>query len=70
MYTLILTRSSGIENGPFVILQLSYGSCLMSKLIFFSIYTTTSYSTVRYNTVLDITQFKDGSNKCIDNIEK
>ena len=28
------------------------------------------YNTVRYNTVLDITQFKDGSQKCIDYIEK
>ena len=26
--------------------------------------------TVRYNTVLDITRFKDGSQKCIDYIEK
>ena len=28
------------------------------------------YNTVHYNTVLDITQFKDGSQKCIDCIEK
>ena len=28
------------------------------------------YNTVRYNTVLDITWFKDGSQKCIDYIEK
>ena len=28
------------------------------------------YNTVRYNTDLDITQFKDGSQKCIDYIEK
>ena len=28
------------------------------------------YNTVRYNTVLDITQFKDGSQKCVDYIEK
>ena len=28
------------------------------------------YNMVRYNTVLDITQFKDGSQKCIDYIEK
>ena len=28
------------------------------------------YHTVRYNTVLDITRFKDGSQKCIDYIEK
>ena len=28
------------------------------------------YNTVRYNTVLDITQFKNGSQKCIDYIEK
>ena len=28
------------------------------------------YNTVHYNTVLDITQFKDGSQKCIDYIEK
>ena len=28
------------------------------------------YKTVRYNTVLDITWFKDGSQKCIDYIEK
>ena len=28
------------------------------------------YSTVRYNMVLDITRFKDGSQKCIDYIEK
>ena len=29
------------------------------------------YNTVRYNTVLDITQIKDGSKqKCIDYIEK
>ena len=28
------------------------------------------YNTVRYNTVLYITQFKDGSQKCIDYIEK
>ena len=27
------------------------------------------YNTVRYNTVLDITQSKDGSQKCIDYIE-
>ena len=28
------------------------------------------YNTVRYNLVLDITRFKDGSQKCIDYIEK
>ena len=28
------------------------------------------YNSVHYNTVLDITQFKDGSQKCIDYIEK
>ena len=28
------------------------------------------YNTVGYNTVLDITQFKDGSQNCIDYIEK
>ena len=28
------------------------------------------YNMVRYNTVLDITQFKGGSQKCIDYIEK
>ena len=28
------------------------------------------YNTVRYNTVLDITRFKDRSQKCIDYIEK
>ena len=28
------------------------------------------YNRVCYNTVLDITQFKDGSQKCIDYIEK
>ena len=28
------------------------------------------YNTVRYNMVLDITRFKDGSHKCIDYIEK
>ena len=28
------------------------------------------YNTVRYNTVLDITQVKDGSQQCIDYIEK
>ena len=28
------------------------------------------YNTVHYNTVLDITWFKDGSQKCIDYIEK
>ena len=28
------------------------------------------YNTVRYNTVMDITQCKDGSQKCIDYIEK
>ena len=28
------------------------------------------YNTVHYNTVLDITRFKDGFQKCIDYIEK
>ena len=28
------------------------------------------YNTVRYNMILDITQFKDGSQMCIDYIEK
>ena len=28
------------------------------------------YNIVRYNTALDITRFKDGSQKCIDYIEK
>ena len=28
------------------------------------------YNTVLYNRVLDITRFKDGSQKCIDYIEK
>ena len=28
------------------------------------------YNTVHYNTVLDITGFKDGSQKCINYIEK
>ena len=27
------------------------------------------YNTVHYNMVLDVTQFKDGSQKCIDYIE-
>ena len=33
-------------------------------------YTLQLYNTARYNTVLDITRFKDGSQKCIDYIEK
>ena len=33
-------------------------------------YTTIFYNTFRYNAVLDITRFKDGSQKCIDYIEK
>ena len=28
------------------------------------------YNTVRYNTAMDITRFKDGSQNCIDYIEK
>ena len=28
------------------------------------------YNTVRYNTVLDITRFKEGFQKCIDHIDK
>ena len=28
------------------------------------------YNTIRYNTVIDITRFKDGSQKCIDYTEK
>ena len=28
------------------------------------------YNMIHYNTILDITQFKDGSQKCIDYIEK
>ena len=28
------------------------------------------YNTICYNMVLDITRFKDGSQTCIDNIEK
>ena len=28
------------------------------------------YNMVHYNTVLDIIRFKDGPQKCIDNIEK
>ena len=28
------------------------------------------YNTIHYNTVLDITRFKDGSQKCIDYIDK
>ena len=28
------------------------------------------YNTIHYNMILDITQFKDGSQKCIDYIEK
>ena len=28
------------------------------------------YNTVRYNMVLDVIRFKDGSQKCIDYIEK
>ena len=28
------------------------------------------FNTVRYNIVVDITQLKDGSQKCTDNIEK
>ena len=28
------------------------------------------YNTIRYNVVLDVTRFKDGSQKCIDCIEK
>ena len=37
-----------------------------------TIYTTLKslYNTVRYNMVLDITRVKDGSQKCIDYIEK
>ena len=38
----------------------------------YGIYSTLQplYNTVRYNTVLGITRFKDGSQKCIDYIEK
>ena len=28
------------------------------------------YNTVRYNTVLDIARYKDGSQRCIDYIDK
>ena len=41
----------------------------MQKCVF--VYTLQPlYKMVRYNTGLDITQFKDGSQKCIDYIEK
>ena len=42
------------------------------QMIFFLLTITLQrlYNTVRYNTVLDITRFKDGSQKCIDYIEK
>ena len=45
------------------------GSC--QELV--KVYTSTFqplYNTVRYNMILDITQFKTGSQKCIDYIEK
>ena len=47
---------------------------IVNKVVFF--YTTFTnilqprYNTFRYKTVLDITQFKDGSQKCINYIEK
>ena len=42
-----------------------------NNILFGIIYTLQPpYNTVRYNTILDITQFKEGSQKCIDYIEK
>ena len=50
--------------------------CKLCKILT-SVYTSTKnhflytlYNTVRYNTVLDTTRFKDGFQKCIDYIEK
>ena len=67
VYLKVLTCSgAGPRNG--------WGLCMVSDLNIFRtwLYSTLQplYNTVRYNTVLDITRFKDGFQKCIDYIEK
>ena len=49
----------------------SVGFCMcLTSIVTLEIHHNFFYNTVRYNTVLDIKQFKDGPQKCIDYIEK
>ena len=48
----------------------SYQDILKCKYAILSGTLQPLYNTICYNTVLDITWFKDGSQKCIDYIEK
>ena len=45
-------------------------SKIVDDILIFSITLQPLYNTVRYNMVFDITRFKDGSQKCLDYIEK
>ena len=49
-----------------------FAQIISETFMFFDLLSTFQplYNTVRYNTVLDLTRFKDGSQKCIDYIEK
>ena len=74
---LISPSSGALERRCLVIVAfpgylLLYCTVIRSQTVFSNIIITlqTLYNTVRYNTVLAITRFKDGSQKYIDYIEK
>ena len=53
-----------------MICNLGIGPSVQDFAVSFQNTLQSPYNTVHYNTVLDITRFKDGSQKCIDHIEK
>ena len=68
----LLLEPKNTKIGVLVSLRLFISQfCTVDILSIGAPYTLQSpYNTVRYNTVLDITRFKDGSQKYIDYIEK
>ena len=54
---------SGLHVHLIIAMLLRLGLCCLYTL-------QPLYNTVRYKMILDITRFKDGSQKCIDYIEK
>ena len=63
-----------MEKENNILSSLEVSGIVSDKAFFFQSQNTATlqplYNTVRYNTALDITRCKDGSQKCIDYIEK
>ena len=72
-FSLLINMKMPTIAGIFIFIIREIFSCshMLSKKEFAIVSTLQPfYNTVHYNTVLDITWFKDGSQKCIDYIEK